>query len=300
MALQAAQRKATPPAQQRAPTAAASRLSPTAQLARQSATVTAAPRVRQLQALQNSIAQRRIALPGAPVVQAVFTHPDLGELQFSTHAKGAAPADRSIYFQQGRIRLAHPAGPTVEKHDLDRYTFAKKHWYSSERYEKRDFLAAKARGENPVDSGIVKPARAGSGGTLYEYKDKPGGGYSNHLSRGTPIAEKGIKSDEHLDRIHRIASAADRTREVYTAQIAGLNAKMAGLKSMADVEPDPAEKTNLLDERADVGTRVLETKNELGDLMAGFNDLITAAYTQDPNADLNKMASDLRVSGAIF
>ena len=127
-----------------------------------------------------------------------------GTLEFASTSKGKVG---SIYFEDGRIRLRHPAGPAVEHHEsIERFVVDAADWdLVWDHWE--------AHGDAPALYGYTigldsaEEAAAGSPGNLVEFFGKGSEGW--HPSRGSPEPFNYGLEQPHFNVLYHAAKTGD-------------------------------------------------------------------------------------------
>lgn len=160
-------------------------------------------------------------------VDSKFT-PD--NIQYVTETDGKIG---SIYFTEGRIRLAHKYGPQVEilppeseRYTISKYDFGKfRRWFKKQREEHRDLDNPQIAQFFKTQCSSLKPAAIG-GPLLLEIKG-PDGIHGVHPSRGGP-KKFALELDQiDINIICNAASANDNFAMQLGLQVAGLDIPMS-------------------------------------------------------------------------
>jgi hypothetical protein len=158
-----------------------------------------------------------------PSLPSVFSHDDL---KFSSRGHGVGPSEMpgSVYFSNGRVRLAHKGGPKISREKsgstIERYTLGKSQEEAGLAVEAKSDLKKKYKKDGKWKKGgrtdfvnewksHLKDAEIGDAGSLFEvFRDHEGSVISTHPSRGSPTKEEGIQNQQHLNAITHIAGVA--------------------------------------------------------------------------------------------
>ncbi|MYM39749.1 hypothetical protein [Duganella qianjiadongensis] len=152
------------------------------------------------------------------------------EIQYVTETDGKIG---SIYFAQGRIRLAHRDGPEVEilppksgRYTISKYDFGKfRKWYKKQREKQRDLDNPQITQFFKTKCSSLKPAAIG-GPQLLEIKG-PDGIYGVHPSRGGP-KKFGLELDQiDINILCNAARTKDNFAMVVGLGVAGLDIPMS-------------------------------------------------------------------------